>query len=320
MKNAERALQTLNHTLDNVAFLDPGSDAASLITLDPEDRDRFRVPSFALSFRDYIYSSLAKWIVDEDIKDKEDIKSKRKTNDEPKLTAEEALPWIVGSLFDTEGCVAIPLPLFLNDNLQILNAEAATLPTVKTNLNPGETKGISILNVDKLSTRFGKELSLTCSQWTEAAGNMYLFQKERDAVDSGDAHSEWYNNHFNFYQAQRSKVKLYDAWKSDELKFCQEHWANYGAFEGYRYKQAFALSEKQHEMMAKIREMMATPNNGRPLSSTTDCLICSERGHNSRIHNDSTTPVKFKDGKPTWAKSINRVLCISWNIRGSNAI
>jgi hypothetical protein len=385
-KNAERALKTLNHTLDKDAHPDPGSDAASLVTLDPEDRDRFKVPSFASSFRDYIYSSLAKWIADEDVKDKEDLKLKRKATDEPKLTAEEAriakrrcmngknlVPWIVGvpwqtkfpqSLFDTEGCVAVPLPFFLNENLEIINVEAATLPTVKTNPNPGETKGIAILDVEKLAARFGKELSLTCSQWTEAAGNMYLFQKERDAVDTGDSHSDWYNDHFNFYLSQRLKVKLYDAWKADELKFRQEHWASYGAFEGYRYEQSFRLSEKHHETMAEIREMMTATNkvqlsrdgggyqtpkskypprsrfsdrspsssfpsgSGRSSSLPTDCLICGERGHDSRRHGNSTTRIKFKDGKPTWAKHSNRalvtpddrVLCVNWNVKGSNAV
>ncbi|KAF8965116.1 hypothetical protein BDZ97DRAFT_1659485, partial [Flammula alnicola] len=89
-KNAERALKTLNHTQDKVAFPDPGSEVASLVTLDPADLDRFRVPSFALAFRDFIYASLAKWIADEDIKDKEDVKNKRKAVDEPKLTPDEA--------------------------------------------------------------------------------------------------------------------------------------------------------------------------------------------------------------------------------------
>ncbi|KAF8799741.1 hypothetical protein BYT27DRAFT_7315931 [Phlegmacium glaucopus] len=298
VKNDERALQTLNHMLNSVAFPDP---------------DHFQVPTFTSFFHEYIYCSLVKWIVDEDVKEKEDIKLKRKTTDEPKLT-QARFPQ---SLFDTEGCVAVPLPFFLNENLQILNAKATTLPTVKKNPNPGETKGISILDVNKLTSHFGKELSLTCSQWTKATGNMYLFQKEQDAVDSGDAHSDWYNNHFNFYQAQQYKVKLYDTWKSDKLKFCQEHWANYGAFEGYCYKQAFALSEKQNKMMAEIQELMATTNK------TT-----FKRGHNSWVHNDSTIPVKFKDSKPTWAKYVNQalitpdnhVICINWNIRGSNAV
>jgi hypothetical protein len=382
-KNAERATKTLNHAVDKVAFPDPGSDAASLITLDPQDLDRFKVPSYASSLSAYIYESLAKWIADEDIKDRDATKVKRKVADDPKLSAEEAriakrrcmngnnmVPWIVGtpwqtkfpqSLFDTEGCVAVPLPFFLNENLQIINVEAATLPTVKTNPNPGETKGISILDVDKLSARFGKELSLTCSQWTEAAGNMYLFQKERDAVDTGDAHSDWYNDHFNFYLSQKSRDRLYDAWKSDELKFRQEHWATYGEFKAYRYEQAFALSERQAEMMAKVRDMLTAPNkpsfgrdngnfpksnikpfsrsrdhpssssfpsgSGRSSSSSANCLVCSERGHDARIHGDSSAVVKFKDGTPAWSKYANntllspdnRVLCIPWNIRGDRA-
>ncbi|KAF8969057.1 hypothetical protein BDZ97DRAFT_1610094, partial [Flammula alnicola] len=89
-KNTERALKTLNHTQDKVAFPDPGSEVASLVTLDSADLDRFRVPSFALAFRDFIYTSLAKWITDEDIKDKEDVKNKRKAIDELKLTPDDA--------------------------------------------------------------------------------------------------------------------------------------------------------------------------------------------------------------------------------------
>ena len=49
---------------DKETYPDPGSDAMSLVTLNPEDMNRFKVPSFAPPFRDYIYSSLAKWITD----------------------------------------------------------------------------------------------------------------------------------------------------------------------------------------------------------------------------------------------------------------
>ena len=80
------------------------------------------------------------------------------------------------SLYDTEICVAVPLPFFLTRNLRSLIDEASTLPTVKSNPAPGETKGTYILNIEKLSARFGKELTLTCSQWSEAAANMWSFQ------------------------------------------------------------------------------------------------------------------------------------------------
>ena len=68
------------------------------------------------------------------------------------------------------------------------------------------------------------ELSLSCSQWMEAAGNMYLFQKEQDQDGTCEAYSTWYNDHFCFYTSQDIKDHLYDAWKADKLKFCQEHW------------------------------------------------------------------------------------------------
>ena len=378
-KNAERSRKTFNHTFDPTVHTEPGSDEASLISLDDADLNRFRVPSFAASFPNLIYSKLAKWIADEEIKEK---KLKRKPTDDTKLSAEEAriakrrcmngqkmAPWVVGVpwqatfpqiLFDTELCIAVPLPFFLNKNLNILNVEASTLQTTKTNPNPGETKGTVILDIEKLSTRLGKELSLSCSQWTEAAANMYLFQKERDEEGTDDAHSNWYNDHFCFYTSQDTKDELYDAWKADELKFRQEHWAKYGEFDASRYYQAYKLSEKQQEMMADIRGIMtSTPaptktpftagltkftskfsprssqtrpssqpfpsGSGRSSSSTPDCLICAERGHDASQHADSTSPIKFKsDGKATWSKyndrnlltPDNRVICISWNLRG----
>ena len=170
---------------------------------------------------------------------------KRKGNDDVKLSAEDAritkqccmnrqkmIPWVVGvpwqatfpqSIFNTKLCISIPLPFFLNKNLNILIVEASTLSTMKTNPDPGETNGTVILDIEKLSTWFGKELSLSCSPWTEAAGNMYLFQKEHDQEGMGEAHSNWYNEHFCFYTSQDTKDDPYDAWKSDELKFCQEH-------------------------------------------------------------------------------------------------
>ena len=378
-KNAERSRKTFNHTCDPTVHAKSGSEEASLISLNDVDLNRFRVPSFVASFPNLIYSKLAKWIANEDIKDK--LKLKRKPADE-KLSAEDAriakrrcmngqkmAPWVVGvpwqatftqNLFDTELCIAVPLPFFLNKNLNILNVEASTLPTVKTNPNPGETKGNVILDIEKLSTRFGKELSLSCSQWTEAAGNMYLFQKERDEEGTCESHSTWYNDHFCFYTSQDTKDELYDAWKSDELKFRQEHWAKYGEFDASCYYQAYKLSKKQQEMMADIHGMMAlsaptkpsfsatlakltpklTPHSSqtrssqpfpsgssRSSSSTPDCLICAERGHDATQHADSTSPIKFKsDGKAAWSKYSDRnlltpdncVICISWNLRGDH--
>lgn len=68
------------------------------------------------------------------------------------------------TLFDTENCVSIPLPFFLNKNLRYIIDKVATLPTIKSNPLAREMKGISIINIEKLSASLGREGSLTCSQ------------------------------------------------------------------------------------------------------------------------------------------------------------
>jgi hypothetical protein len=133
-ENDARSAKTLNNALDPVAHPQPGSEVASLITIDPEDLARLRVPSFFTSVGDFIYNSLARHLADEELKDKED--KKRKDDD---ILAEEArvskrrcmdgsnhVERVVGepipiefsqSLYDTELCVAVPLPFFLTRNL-----------------------------------------------------------------------------------------------------------------------------------------------------------------------------------------------------------
>ncbi|KAF8162558.1 hypothetical protein B0H34DRAFT_805262 [Crassisporium funariophilum] len=62
-----------------------------------------------------------------------------------------------------------------------------------------------VLDIGKLADRFGHELSITCSQWTKAAENMYNFQK-------------------------RKRDELYDAWKHIELEYRKEHRSSYDVF------------------------------------------------------------------------------------------
>ena len=69
-----RFQKTLNHISDPTTHTEPGSDEASLISLDDADMNHFRGPSFAVSFPNLIYSKLAKWIADEDIKEKLKLK------------------------------------------------------------------------------------------------------------------------------------------------------------------------------------------------------------------------------------------------------
>ena len=155
-ENDARSTKTLNNTLDPATHPEPGSEVASLITIDPEDLARLRVPSFFASVCDFIYNSLARHLADEELREKEE--KKRKDDD---ILAEDAriskrccmdgsnhVERVVGepipiefpqSLYDTEICVAVPLPFFLTWNLRSLVDEASTLPTVKSNPAPEGT-------------------------------------------------------------------------------------------------------------------------------------------------------------------------------------
>jgi hypothetical protein len=140
--NDARSAKTLNNALDPVAHPQPGSEVASLITIDPEDLARLRVPSFFASVREFIYSSLARHLADDELKEKED--KKRKDDDilaeDVKISKRHCMDGsnhverVVGepipiefpqSLYDTEICVAVPLPFFLTRNLRSLVDEAS---------------------------------------------------------------------------------------------------------------------------------------------------------------------------------------------------
>jgi len=142
---------------------------ASLITIDAENLNRLKVPSFFRSFRDWIYPSLANPPRDEELKEREE-KLKRKTPAGDKQTPGESrvtkrrcmngsllVERVIGAFMPLEFANSLLrlsftlryLSILLNKNLRILIDEASTLPTIKSNPLPGESKGIYILDIDK---------------------------------------------------------------------------------------------------------------------------------------------------------------------------
>jgi len=238
--NKAQSIKTLNHASDPVTY---GSPTASLITIEPEDLAQLWIPSFFMSVHDYIYSSLVKKLMDEELREKEE--KKQKTDDPANVSPEQLrvskrrcmdsanqIERVVGepvpiefaqTLYDTELCAAVPLPFFLSKNLRTFIDESTTLPTVKSNPLPGETKGIYILDVEKLSAWSGKELLLSCSQWSEAAGNMWNFQASRDKNGTEGDHAVWVEKHINFFNRLDKHEELYNVWKVVELEFHQDH-------------------------------------------------------------------------------------------------
>ena len=288
-ENLARSLKDLNHNMDPAKYPDPGSEQASLITIDTADKQRLKLPSFSALFQTVIPSYLARWLADEELKERSE-KEKRRRDDTPK-THEDAriakrrcmdgssqTARIVGqtptikfpqTLFDTELCVAVPLPFFLNKNLRIITDEAATLPTVKSNPLPGETKGTMILDIDKLSLKLGREKELTCSQWTEAASNYFRFQQERDSEGDNGAFSTRWDQHFTFFHTQIDKDEHYDAWKSVEFDLRQEYRSQPTNFDADYYMAKYDLAKSESKTLALVKEMMARKPDTQPRDRST---------------------------------------------------
>lgn len=198
-QNKAREERSLQHSLDPDAHPDDGSDAASFITLDDEDLSDLKDPHVYSRFLNIMPDFLLLRFARDSRREKEE-KEKRKLEEQSNpaesvdgrevkrrcMDGDKATPHVVGAqrpiefsdiLFVTESHIAIPLPFFLNENLRHIIDQAATLPTLKSNPLPGDSKGSFILNVTELTKKFGEELSLDFGQWSEAAKNCFRFHQ-----------------------------------------------------------------------------------------------------------------------------------------------
>ena len=374
----------LNHRLNPGAYPADGSDLVSLVTIDNDELKQLLDDDIRAQYRSVMSIAVTKWVADTQkaMSEGEFSSLKRGFNvalskvakktsaNEARLAKRRCMdgllqtPRVIGVpaaiifpqiLFDTENCVSLPLPFFLNKNLCYIIDKVATLPTIKSNPLVGETKGISIINVEKLSIVLGKEGSLTCSQWMEAAFQMYRFQQERDSKGPNGAFATWYSDHFNFFNSQLDRDEMYHSWKAVELELRQEFWSQPTNYDAAHYVSKYELAKSESRILSRF-ELLGKPDRDRHASSACGgggnwrasrlasgsgpfpsgsqrhslplCyILCSQRGHSVFHHSNDSNTAKFDDGKPTWAKFSNRTLCapdnrkicIKYNIKGDRS-
>jgi hypothetical protein len=367
-QNKNRELKIYNHYIDPVAHPETGSENASFITIDEADLKDLKDPSILARFLNVVPDYLLLLITRETRADKEE-REKRKL-DEPsshtlltsqdakrrRMDGNKAAERVIGSqrdiefsdiLFTTNAHVPIPLPFFRNGNLRYIIDQAATLPTIKSNPLPGETKGQFILNIpdmikgSKGSRSFGDELSLDFGEWAEAAQNCFRFHQMQDKDGDRGPYATWWSSHFNFFSVQEDKITQYDAWKELELRLRREYRTEPTKFDISHYAMKYEaaktthelrlLIEKQHSLPAHPKDVLPRKDNyfrqtfrsgrsssdfhqsfpqGSRLRHPVCCILCGELGHPVNKHyNDGQSATKFPDGKPTWAKISNGNLC-----------
>ena len=276
-QNKARELKTYNHHLDPASHPEPGSETASLITIDEADLTDLKDPSVLNRFLAVIPDSLLVRITRENRAEKE----KRKP-DESNVSAEisqevkrrrmdgnKAAERVVGTqravefseiLFMTNIHVPIPLPFFRNENLRYLIDHAATLPTIKSNPLSGETKGQFILNVADLTKGtqerkgFGEELSLDFGEWSEASENCFRFHQMQDKDGNNGLYARWWADHFKFFHTQEDKISQYEAWKDLDLKLRREYRTEPTKFDVNHYATKYEAVKTTYELKSLIKE------------------------------------------------------------------
>jgi hypothetical protein len=252
-------------------------------------------------------------------------------------------------LFTTNAHVPIPLPFFRNANLRYIIDQAATLPTMKSNPLPGETKGQFILNISNMTKGakgcriFGDELSLNFGERSEAAQNCFRFHQRQDRDGDTGPYATWWSSHFNFFNSQEDKISQYNAWKELELKLRREYRTEPTKFDINHYAMKYKAAKTTYELRLLIEKQnpaLASANlkdapsrrdnffrlssrggrtsgdhqqpflRGSRQSHPVCCILCGELDHTVNKHyNDGSSATKFLDGKPTWAKISNGSLC-----------
>ena len=358
-QNDARHEKTRLNATDPDNHPEPGSETASFFSLDDEDLEKLKRPSFAAIFRDVMPSYIANWLFKDHSSDVTDLKrdsgdtldsriAKRRCMDgdnlQPRATDVSADLEFTQLLYETEDCGMVPLPLFLNSALNYISVNGANLPTFKANPKPGERKGFTIIDCKKLLARLDlAELTMTHAQWSEAAYNCFRFHSGRDSHGPTGSFALWWDKHFGFFNLQKDKVKYYDAWKALELELRQEFYSQPTRYDGAYYARKYNImknvfdaksefasmisSGPYHPMVASNPSSISFPKGSGKASPPACCILCGEKGHLLATHaNDKSTP-KLRDGRIPYAKYVDGALrntngkeiCIRWNVRNNSS-
>ena len=358
-QNDARHERTRLNATDPDNHPEPGSETASLFSLDDEDLEKLKRPSFAALFKDVMPTYIANWLFEHHSPDMTDLKrnpdndedsriAKRRCMDgdnlQPRATDISADLQFTQLLYKTADCGMVPLPLFLNHALSYISINGANLLTFKANPKPGEKKGFTIIDCKKLLGRLDlAELAMTHAEWSEAAYNCFRFHSERDIHGPTGSYASWWDKHFGFFNLQKDKVKYYDAWRSLELELRQEFYSQPTSYDGAYYARKYDIMKNIFDAKSEFASMVSTlqsrsQRNSNPSSTSFPkgsdkasppacCILCGEKGHLLAFHTNDKSPPKLRDGQLPYARYTDGALCnpdgkeicIKWNVRNNSS-
>jgi hypothetical protein len=318
--NFTRAECAYKHALDPIANPDPGSEAASMITISPEEMSSLSVSSIMSNLMSVmpLYLLQILNLQDNDKRKRDDPLSltdsistmdtriaKRRCMDGSKLVprsasaaVEIAFPQI---LFDTEVKFSVPLSFFTHSNLWFIIDQASTLPTRRAN-GKSEAKGPIIIDIEKLADKIGRELSIDFSQYTQASQQMFRFQSLRDSVVDGKWTQCWYQ-HFQFFECQHDAEQFYPFWKEYELQLRRDRRSLSQDYNENYYDLLYLQAKNNARFQKLLEERDHTDYSRRTLPYSNQ----NRPTHNSRA--DDTQRRPFQAGGSRLSAPATCILC-----------
>ncbi|KIL71683.1 hypothetical protein M378DRAFT_155280 [Amanita muscaria Koide BX008] len=159
--------------------------------------------------------------------------------------------------------VYMPLHLFTNKNLRILNREGATLATTKisTSTAKGKENSVKILDLTKFETLHGSEESLSQAQWSEAVRNYIRFF---DSLDQ-ESLSQCWEDHFGFFEEQEDLVENFNAILILDIKMRKDYVAQPFSFSMQYY--ALELEKMIRDtQVQRLEDLLKGGKSGAPSS------------------------------------------------------
>ena len=266
-QNADRTQRTLDHAYDPANHPNPGSEQASMITIDTNDMHILRsstvldslkaiVPFYLLQRLALLDKSKRKQPEDTVADLNEARDAKRRCMDGASLTLPDAenpaaidFPQI---LFDTEAVCAIPLSFFTSSALRTIMDEGPLMSSKRANPLPNQAKGNMVLDIKSLASAFGDELSLSFGQYTQASVNYWKFQRLRDTEGpDGPWSAEWLK-HFQFFENQIDSEAYFDGWKHHELALRKERRNRRGKYDPQHYTMLYLQAKNEVKQRAEL--------------------------------------------------------------------
>ena len=90
-------------------------------------------------------------------------------------------------------------------------------------------------------------------------------------------HATWFDNHFNFFNAQQDRDKLYEAWKVVELELCRDHCSQNLAFNASDHDAAFSRAKLDHKLCLEFQALVVSSQGPRFPSQTVVGVVTTLR-------------------------------------------